>query len=469
MCAQTLQQAGFSRQSVLLVAVSGGPDSSALAHMLTKQHFNITLASFDHQLRPGSAQDCRFVQHMAEQLGVSFYSGKADIHRMAEQQKLSLEDAARQARYDFLFDIAQTVQAQAVLTAHTADDQVETVLMHILRGSGTRGLTGMDACAISAFHPTIPLVRPLLGIWRTQIEEYCQQHGLQSLVDESNEDQDYFRNRIRHSLIPDLQSYNPSIKQNLFNLAQIVKDDWDFLEEQYQNLYDVLHTSEDEGCLSFSLEKFALLKIGAQKMLIRRGLQKLMPAATQIEHVTVLRLLRFTQQPNRAMHISLPAGLHAFIDRDKLYLSRLAVLPSPRVYPQCQQPFNIRVEEMKSYPLQDGAELLVKVLPLTAYQSPQAADGFLWDAYFDLEALQTNTLKVRAYQTGDRFQPLGMPGKSVKLSDLFINKKIPVKVREHWLVVENGNTIVWVAGFQPAHFTRIQPDTHHLLHLQVKF
>lgn len=454
---------------MLLVAVSGGPDSSALAHMLIKQHFNITLASFDHQLRPGSAQDCHFVQHMAEQFDVPFFTGKADIHHLAEQQKLSLEDAARQARYGFLFTTAQTIQSRAVLTAHTADDQVETVLMHILRGSGTRGLTGMAACAISAFHPTIPLVRPLLGVWRTQIEEYCRQYELQTRVDESNEDQGYFRNRIRHSLIPALQSYNPSVQQNLLNLSEIVKEDWDFLENQYQQLYDTFHTSEGEGYVSFSLEKFRSLKNGAQKALIRRGMQTLAPAETQIEHSTVLRVLHFTQHPNRAGHMDLPAGLHAFIARDKFYLSRLAVLPLTQTYPQCRQAFDVKVEDMKNYPLQDGGELLVEVVPLTAYQPPRTSAGLLWEAYFDLKALPTHILNVRAYRSGDRFQPLGMQGRSVKLSDLFINKKIPVQVREHWLVVENGNAIVWVAGFQPAHFTRMQPDTRRLLHLQVKF
>lgn len=469
MCAQTLLQAGFSRRNLLLVAVSGGADSSALAHMLHAMRFNIALASFDHQLRPSSAQDCRFVQQMAEQLGVPFYGGKADIRQLAAQHKLSIEETARQARYKFLFDTAEKMHARAVLSAHTADDQVETVLMHILRGSGTRGLAGMEICATSAFHPDIPLVRPLLGVWRAQIEEYCRQHALQTLVDESNEDQDYFRNRIRHSLIPDLQSYNPAVKQNLLNLAEIVRDDWSFLASQYESLFHEMQQKEGDGSLSFSLERLKTLPAGVQKALVLRGLQMLAPADAQIEHVQVLQVMHFTRQPNQARHLSLSAGLHAFIRDGKLTLSQFKSLPLARRYPQCMQSFNLMLDERKAYPLGDGMQLQVEQLPRAAYQVPVETDGLLWDAYLDLDALQTNILRGRTYQTGDRFQPLGMEGKSIKLSDLFINKKIPVQVREKWLVVENKSAIVWVVGFSPAHFARMQPGTQRLLHLQVKF
>jgi len=339
--------------------------------------------------------------------------------------------------------------------------------MHILRGSGTQGLTGMRTSKRTAFHPSIPLVRPLLDVWRDQIEQYCQQHGLEIRVDESNQDQNYLRNRIRHSLLPDLQSYNPSVKQNLLNLAEIVRDDWDYLINQYEVLYRDLIKEEGEGILSFSSSTLENLPLGAQKALIQIALQALVPGEKQIDHEMVLSVVRFNNHPKPTKHISLPNGLHAFVKEGKLILSQYDTLPLSHPYPQCEHAFSIKVNEDNTYPLGNGMELQVNLLVRDIYETPIETDGLLWEAYLDADILGTGSLDVRAFQPGDRYQPLGMGGKSIKLSDLFINKKIPAQLRSHWMLVENHTDILWVAGFPPAHNARINPDTQRLLHLQI--
>ena len=147
---------------------------------------------------------------MAEERGLSFVLGCTDVSALAEEQKLSIEEAARVARYRFLFEQARQLKAQAVAVAHNADDQVETVLMHLLRGAGLGGLKGMPYRAIlPVWDEAIPLVRPLLGVWRSEIEVYCRQHSLEPIEDASNQDTTFFRNRLRHQLLPTLQEYNP--------------------------------------------------------------------------------------------------------------------------------------------------------------------------------------------------------------------------------------------------------------------
>ncbi|MFH2040471.1 MAG: tRNA lysidine(34) synthetase TilS, partial [Chloroflexota bacterium] len=194
----------------ILVGVSGGPDSLCLLDVLVKAKRPVIVAHFNHLLRPESDQEAEHVKHMAQHYGLPFVTGSQDVKAFASKNGFSLEEAARKLRYRFLFAQAHKLGAMVIAVAHQADDQVETVLMHFLRGAGLNGLKGMiPVTLLPEFDPEIRLIRPLLRTWRKDIEAYCETHKLDTVEDLTNLDQTYFRNRLRHSLIPTMETYNP--------------------------------------------------------------------------------------------------------------------------------------------------------------------------------------------------------------------------------------------------------------------
>jgi len=457
----------ISKNDLILLGVSGGPDSLVMAHVLHALNWNIALAYFDHQLRSQSTMEKAFVQQLSENHGVPFYSGKADIAGTAQHERKSIEEAAREKRYLFLFSTAQEINAKAVAVAHTADDQVETILMHILRGSGTRGLVGMQTYSVTAFHPNIPLVRPLLDVWREEIEEYCQQFSLSPKQDASNQDKTYLRNRIRHELIPELQSYNAGFKTNLLHMSDIIKEDWGFLDQRYGAIFNEIVDHTQNNQLQFSSVTFNQIPIGAQKAVLYHCLTKLNKTDEQMDHQTVLRLMEFINLQERKKHLSLPAQLHAFRKDEYIILTHSSFLPLEKSYPQCDGEYSF--DRGKPFRIKIGNEIELEgtMRPKEAYRKPIPSDGFYWEAFMDAKRIKNQTLLVRRILAGERYTPLGMKGKQIKVSDLFINKKVPAQVRKSWPAIVDGSLIAWIPGFAPSHIYRIGEDTEEIYYLKL--
>jgi len=466
---ECLTSAGFITDDLLLIGVSGGPDSLVLAHILHSLGWKIAIAHFDHQLRPQSVHDCELVKRTATEFKVEFYQAAENIQKKAEIEKRSTEETARAYRYRFLFATAQKIGAKAVLTAHTADDQVETILMHLLRGSGMRGLTGMRICGKTEFHMEISLVRPLLQTWREEIDLYCQEHGLEPVQDASNQERTYFRNRIRHELIPTLETYNPAVKENLIHLAEIVQDDWDFLEEQYEKISsDLLHQLSTDS-IEIPYRRFLELDRGVQKAVLQQALGMLQSNdRDQIEYDTVIRIIQFAEHPTAAHHITLPDHQHAFIEKENLILTNLANPPIIGKFPQCSGTHTISIAESFELEIAPGFLLSGTTEPVDIYKSPEFNREFIWEAYLDVERITSDEAYVRPFHPGERFAPLGMEGKKIKVSDFFTNKKIPLPLRKNWPLILVGNEIAWIPGFQPAHAFRLQKGTSRVWHLHLK-
>lgn len=462
-----LSSLGYEPDDNLLVGVSGGPDSLVLADVLHKLGWQFAIAHFDHQLRPSSQTEREMVGDFAASLGVPFYYGSGDIATLAAKEKKGLEEKAREARYTFLFRTAQGMGAKAVVTAHNADDQAETILMHILRGSGLDGLTGMRQESLTSFHPQIQLVRPLLYVWREEIEAYCKQHDLQPVIDESNQDIQYLRNRVRHELIPELESYNVAVKQNLVRLAEILQDDRDYLEADYDRGYQQVVTKSERDFLSIDLVSFSTLHPAAQKAVLKKSLHTLLPSEKQVEYSMIAQILEFVAEPPQKKHITLAAALHAFTRDKEMILTRQAVLPLEHVYPHCQGEIEIPISSSFKTELAPGCVLIGNVLPVDEYLQPKAVEGFFLECYLDLDSFTSDTINIRASKPGERYAPLGMRGNSMKISDLLVNKKIPVSARAAYPILLEGGSIIWIPGFQPAHAYRIVPETTRLLHLRV--
>ena len=231
-------QCALQKDRPLIVGVSGGADSLCLMGILHEAGYQLIIAHFDHQLRDESYQDAQMVKETCARLSIECVVGTENVRAYADEKKLSIEEAARTLRYRFMFNLAREQNAQAVAVGHTADDQVETVLMHILRGSSLNGLKGMSYRAvIQTFDAQIPIVRPLLEMSRAETVEYCKAHDLHPHYDISNDSLEYQRNKIRHELIPTLENYNPKIRAALLRMSQTLKDDSDLLDSLVDSLW----------------------------------------------------------------------------------------------------------------------------------------------------------------------------------------------------------------------------------------
>ena len=221
----------------IVAGFSGGADSLCLLHLLKLQQVEVIAAHFNHHLRSEADAEAAACRTTAETWGVPFVEGTGDVQGFSTMHKLSIEEAARILRYRFLFETAKTQTASAVAVAHHADDQVETILMHLLRGAGSNGLAGMQYLSADPLGESdIPLIRPLLGIWRSEIQQYCAEHQLAPLEDATNSDPAYFRNRIRLELIPQLETYNSEFKKHLWQTASIVADENHYLESETEKV-----------------------------------------------------------------------------------------------------------------------------------------------------------------------------------------------------------------------------------------
>lgn len=437
----------------MVVGVSGGPDSLALLHVLHGAGYPLLVASFNHHLRPESDADVVHVQKIAEGLGLPFVTDSADVAAYAKERGLSIEEAARELRYQFLFREARKAGAGAVAVGHTADDQAETVLMHFLRGAGLSGLKGMPPCVIlPVFDAQIPLVRPLLGWTRAQTEAYCRQHNLPYLTDSSNADTTYFRNRLRHELLPHLEAYNPQIRQTLAKSALALQGDYELLNELVDSAWEKALRAAGSGFVAFDLLQLRQMSPALRRNLFRRAAFTLKPGLRDVDFDAL-------QRASTLKAAELAGGVRTVPEGEILYLTEdESALPIS--YPQVSYQLS---------GISDGLDIgngwLLTTETLNTGHCSLITDN--WSACFDADLVE-GRLMVRPFRAGDRFEPLGMPGQTMKLSDLFINLKIPKRFREHWPVVCVENEIAWIPGLRTAHRYRCADSTRRVLVLRLE-
>ncbi|MES0361373.1 MAG: tRNA lysidine(34) synthetase TilS, partial [Anaerolineales bacterium] len=280
----------------IVVGVSGGPDSLCTLDVLERCGYSPVVAHFNHQLRPEAEAESEIIRQLAENRKLPFIKGADDVAARAEKRHESLEEAARNARYHFLFASAKSVAAQAVAVGHSADDQAETVLMHLLRGAGMDGLSGMEFRALpNAWSEKIPLVRPLLGVWRAQIMEYCQEQGFDPIIDATNEDQTFFRNRLRHELLPILESYNPSIRKLLWRTAEVMQGDRELVNQAVDTAWQECLVSEGSNYVVIDPQRASQQSLSVQRHLIRRAIGSLRPGLRDIGFAAIEQVRKYFQ------------------------------------------------------------------------------------------------------------------------------------------------------------------------------
>lgn len=466
---------GFDRlfprkDHIILVGVSGGPDSLCLLHTLLRKHYTVVAAHFNHHLRPEADREAAFVRERADSWEVPFSLGEADVGLFAEQSSLSIEEAARILRYRFLFSEAERQHAQAVAVGHTADDQVETVLMNILRGAGLQGLTGMSPSSLpNEWSEEIPLVRPLLSVWNQEVKSYCREHQLAPLYDPSNEDLTYRRNRVRHQLIPLLEEYNPHVREKIWQLAEILREDFLILEERTQKVWEDTLQKMGPGYRAFSREDMRELRIGDQRRLIQQALTELRPHFDQIGFAHIEQAREFIEEPTELDVDNLVGKTQIKLLGDTLYFMTWDAEIPMGDYPQLPEGGRLSLHGPGRVKLGQGWVLELRLISdLDVREREKILDNRdPYQAWLDAGEMDF-PLSLEDRKTGERFSPLGMEEGRVKISDLMINHKIPEDARARWPILRSKERILWVPGCQIAHAARVRDETMKVLHASLR-
>jgi tRNA(Ile)-lysidine synthase len=450
---------------ILVVGVSGGPDSLCLLDMLVQSGLRLVLAHMNHQLRTEADQDAEHVQKIADGYGIPCVIEVENVEAYAEVHGLSVEEAARIVRYRFLFSEAEKRDAQAVVVGHTADDQVETVLMHLLRGTGLEGLQGMEPWQLpNVWSKEIALARPLLGLWREETEAYCHEHGLQPVIDQSNFERTYFRNRLRHEVIPMLATHSPRFKEKLVRLAEVLRGDYQVLEPMVESTWRECLTKTEDGYLAFERKQFEGQLLGMQRRLIRRAMDQLRPGLRDIGFDTVERGLAFLRQPGSSGQVDLASGLRLVAERERVWIAKWeADLPGMGWPKMKGEPAHLN--SMWVLSLEDGWQMVMDLVSDVEEGKRLALENSdPYQAWLDADQTPAE-FEVRSRRAGDRIRPLGMEGHSVKISDLMVNVKMPQRARAGWPLVCCLDEVLWVPGYAASHTSRVRSDTRQIFHL----
>ena len=459
---------GLNSTRILIVGVSGGPDSLCLLDLLHRSGYPLVVAHLDHKLRPESTKDASYVRGLTAKMEVPCVIATEDVRAYAQSHSLSIEEAARVVRYQFLFGEASRRDAQAVVVGHTADDQIETVLMHWLRGAGLEGLRGMSYIQLpNAWSDTIPLVRPLLDIHKQEILDYCKEHDLQPLMDISNLDRSYFRNRLRHDLIPYLQSFNSGFVDIVLHMADIFREDDAILQDLTSLSWKACVARQGPGYIALKREVFLSQPVSLQRRLLRKAISMQRPGLRDITFQLIQSAIDFFHHPPATGRFDLSAGLRLCNERELTWLAaNEAILPLDD-WPQisdiiCLEP------GAAVYRISDDWQLTVEEDQDVETALPKAqANPDPFQAWMDAGCLKF-PFEVRPRRPGDQFQPLGMQEGSIKISDYMVNVKLLRRLRAGWPLICSGDEIIWLPGYTINHACRLTADTRRVLHLRLE-
>jgi tRNA(Ile)-lysidine synthase len=446
------------RGKKLVVAVSGGPDSVCLLYILVKLkkelRINLHVAHLNHQLRGTESEaDAKYVSDLTRQLDIPVTIEEGDIKSHQAQQRLSLEEAAREVRYSFLTKIARAIGADRVVLGHTRDDHIETILLHLIRGAGTRGLRGLQpSTEWKSTTGSIIIIRPLLEISRGETEGYCQSHELNPQMDTSNFSLSPLRNRIRHQLLPLLKSYNAGIAQALLRTGCIAGDDINFLDKEVIRLWDKVAREQGK---TIALDKKGVdqLPPTLKRYLLRASAERLLGNARDIEMRHIEAMVSALAKP-AGKRLSLPGGLILSIEYDKYLLTSDLAALSPFPILKGESQLNIPGKT-----LLPGWRIEANII-----NKAEMIEKDDFTAYFDLSKTGDKLLVI-SRQRGDKFQPLGL-SQPKKLNEFMIDAKIPRAWRQQIPLVCSPEHIVWVVGWRIDERVKVTDKTKQVLHLK---
>jgi tRNA(Ile)-lysidine synthase len=403
----------------------------------------------NHQMRPSAAQDALFVEAVAHDLGISYISDSFDVPAYRRRHKLSPEDAARRVRYAFLRATAKRLEANHIAVGHTADDQAETVLLHLFRGSGLRGLCGIPPVRQ-------PVIRPLIDVHRSEILDYLKTHRIAFREDPSNRQRRYARNRLRLDLLPALQqSYNPRLVDALCTTARLLADDEVALHGMARERFNTARLLAPPDQVHVRTETITPLPPALQRRVLREALSEAMGSLQGITHTHLDAILALLRTTDGTKWLALPGG--AVVERRYNVLLIYHEAPPAALYAAqaIVVPGVCKVDAL-------GVTITSDLIPSVKAPASYPTGDMAW---LDAEKVGHN-LYLRTRHRGDRFQPLGSPYIR-KLKAFLIDAKIPRAERDRLPLLVTSAGIAWVAGVRPAEWAKVTPTTQRILRLSM--
>jgi len=444
------------RQDSVLLGLSGGPDSVCLGFILHKlrNDFNLTLNAvyIDHGLRPDEIEDEKtFCKEFCDNLGIKFFTKAIDVKNYAKDKKLGIQEAARELRYQIFEGLARDINATKIALGHNADDQVETFLMRLLRGSGMSGLSGIPPVRGK-------IIRPLIEIERKEIEEFLLQNSLlvtrylslPFMIDSSNLKKDYFRNWIRLAVMPELKKRNPSLVQSVCRNMNILREEDAYLELIVTKTLMKLISRKNDSTIELFLIPLEPMDKVILRRLLRRSIKET-KGLRGIDFVHIEDMIELIKQGKPGDRIYLPKGIRAIKSYSTFVIT--SAIPrqlKPRTF---TPPGELPLEEISSVLTAEISDTLEK-----SYTGREVA-------VFDLDSL-TLPLEIRSRKVGDYFYPSGF-GKRKKLQDFFVDKKVPRDERDSIPIILSGNDIIWVTGYRMDERFKVTSDTKKFLIMKI--
>jgi tRNA(Ile)-lysidine synthase len=445
----------LSEKEKILVGLSGGPDSVCLLYVLNnlKEKFMPDLHAMyiDHTMRPEETpEEIEFCKLLCKRLDISFLTKSIDVKAYAKEQGLNRQEAARKLRYRILEETAYEINAHKIALGHTADDQAETVLMRLFRGSGPTGLSGIPPVRRN-------IIRPLIEIEREEIERILDERKIDFIVDSSNLKKNYLRNKIRLSLIPMLRELNPNIIETLSRTAEIFGEEERYFEIIVAKTLMKLISRKTDTRIELFLAPFGIMN----KVIMRRVLRKAMDETGSLRGINFIHIediIELIKNGNPGDRLYLPKGIRIIKEYSTLILTS-----EPAV-------------KLNTYTLTIPGETILKeggILIKTSIVDSQESEvrsqnSGLWStlAIFDADRL-TLPVIVRPRKNGDFFYPFGF-GRRKKLQDFFVDEKVPRDERERIPLIVSGDDIVWVVGYRGDERFKVTEETKKILRLEVK-
>jgi len=444
----------------IVVGISGGYDSVCLLHILhsISSELNIKLypVHVNHMLRGEEAlRDENFVKSFCSSLGINLQVEKIDVAKKALHDKISLEEAGRNARYEIFNRIAQEKSATKIAVAHSRNDQAETILMRIFRGTGLEGLKGME-------YKRDNIIRPLLDADRSQIESYVNEKGLDAIIDSSNLHTDYLRNRIRLNVIPEINSaVGSNITENLLRLSKIVVTDEDFLRYNAELYYQKCILSKKDFYIELDLAEFKKMHMAMRGRVLRMAIFSACGSKNGIEYVHIDKLLWLIENGRTGARVDIPLGMMAMKSYGSLIIRRQAAQEKQSFEQKLEIPGNTHISSI-------AATIAIQIMNFETNASCFEFinnNKYVHTKFIDFRKLEMKKaveLVIRNRRDGDTFKPLNSNG-TKKLKEYFIDNKIPRYERDEIPLIAINKEIIWIIGNKTSDNYKVTDNTNCVL------
>ncbi len=436
-----------------MLAVSGGLDSVALLHLFldccSARQYKLGVVHVNHCLRAQESDDDEsFVEKLASTKGLPFFSARRDVKKLARTAKLSLEEAARVARYEFFEKVLNEQQADALATGHTANDQAETVLDHFLRGSGSAGLAGMRRVRGR-------IIRPLLEFTRQELAQYLTDIKCPFREDASNSDLAFRRNRIRKELLPYLsENFNPGLTESLVRTSGIFHEIEEFLLQEGGKALKLLVSLQEKDQIVLDIDRYMTYNCLVQKYVLYQCCLELSLERNHLNFEGLHRILNLIRKRAVGTRTNVTNDFEVLIDHDGIVFRRKALEQLPRIELDLlgQRPLKFHTYQFDWSIRHDGQSSMFTLDPGVEL--------------FDLDKIGAG-LSLRAFRSGDCFMPLNFQGRK-KVADYFADAKVPLRQRDFVPILESEKGILWVCGYRMDDRFKVTESTRKILRIEMK-